>query len=126
MIYLEQNKINPVILQLTQNSSLLTPDYLFEFTDDITPSNILYFTGTDLSSYKCKYNKFDITTTGSTDVNLTSSTININAGSYTYNVYESTGLTTTNLYVSATTGCIIATGKVIVNGNNPSLASIYQ
>lgn len=126
MIYLEQNLVNPVILQLTQNSNLLTPSYLFEFINDITPSNILYFTGTDLSSYKCKYNKFDITLTGSSNVNLTGSTININPGSYTYNVYEATGLTSNNLVISATTGCLIAKGKVIVVGDNPSIASIYQ
>jgi|688.fasta_scaffold388270_2 hypothetical protein len=125
MIYLEQNTNNTVILQLTQNSNLINPDYLFQFTNDISLSD-LFFTGIDNSSYKCKYNSFDITTTGSTNVNLTGSTINISPGSYTYTIYESTGLTSSNLAISATTGCVIAKGKVIVVGDNPSLSSIYQ
>jgi hypothetical protein len=126
MIYLLQNQTNTVILELTQNSNLLTPSYLFEFINDITPTNIVYFTTPDLSSYCSRYNKFEVTLTGNTSTNLTGGTININPGGYTYNIYEATGLTLNNLVVSATTGCIVQTGIAVINGDNPSLASIYQ
>ncbi len=123
MIYLLQNQTNTVILELTQNSNLLSPSYLFEFINDITPSNIVYFTTPDLSTYCTRYNKFEVTLTGNTSTNYTGGTININPGGYTYNIYESSAVT---LSVSATTGCVVQTGIAVVNGNNPSLASIYQ
>lgn len=124
MIFLNKDSINTVIIELTLESSLLNPYYLFEFTNEIKPSEITYFTGTDLSNYKCRYNRFEITETGSTYTNLTASTVNLLTGSYTYNVYEMTS--PTNLAVSGTTGIVINTGKVIVEGIDTELNPIYR
>lgn len=123
MIYLDKDTTNEVILELTSVSSLLLPEYLFKFTNDVNPNNITYFTGTDLSTYKCRYNRFQVIETGSTYVNLTASTVNLISGSYTYDIYEATG---TTLSVSATTGEIISTGKVIVNGTDTNIPDVYK
>lgn len=123
MIYIEKNSINSSILELTSVSSLINPSYLFEFINDMNPNQLTYFTGIDLSNFKCRYNRFNITETGSTYTNYTASTINLRTGSYQYNVYESTAST---LSVSATTGIVISTGKTLVVGVDTDINSIYR
>jgi hypothetical protein len=81
------------------------------------------FNAPDLSTFKCRYNRFDIIESGSTYVNLTGGTINLIPGSYTYNVYEST---TPTLDISGTTGVVLSTGKVIVNGTDNEIPDIYK
>ncbi len=121
MIYLDKNTSNPVILELTSVSSLLNPSYLFEFKSVLTPTSLTYFTSQDLSSYKCRYNRFDIIE-NNTAIPL-SGQVSLKTGSYIYNVYESTGVT---LSVSATTGRIISTGKGIVVGIDTQLSPVYR
>ncbi len=123
MINLQKDTANTVILELTSVSTLLNPYYLFEAINDMQPTNITYFTGTDLSTYKCRYNRFTITETGTTYVNLTGGTINLITGSYKYNIYEASAST---LSVSATTGSIISTGKLIVDGEDTELPEVYR
>lgn len=123
MMYINKNTSNDVILELTSVSSLLSPNYLFKLTQDTDVSNITYFTGTDLSTFKCRYNRFEVIETGTTYVNLTASTVNLRSGSYRYDVYESTAST---LSVSATTGTIISTGKAIVNGIDNEIPLVYR
>lgn len=124
MMYLNKFAVNPVILELTSVSSLINPHYLFEMVNDINPSHITYFTGQDISTYLCRYNRFDITVTGATDAVPLSGIVSLVSGSYTYNVYESTGAT---LSVSATTGRIISGGnKAIVNGIDSDLPEVYR
>lgn len=119
-MYLEKDSNNTVILELTLNSSLVTPYYLFSFSSDTNYDQILNFTGPDTSTYKCRYNKFDIIETGSTYTNLTASTVNLRTGSYSYQVYESS---TPTLSLSATTGRVIYSGKVFVNGVDNDIPS---
>lgn len=124
MIYINKNSENIAILELTLISSLPNSYYLFEFINDIYPSEVTYFTGTDLSSYKCRFNRFNIIETGNTYVNLTASTVNLRSGSYTYNVYESSAMT---LSVSATTGAPISSGcKAVVNGQDFEFSNVYR
>jgi len=123
MIYLEQNTINPVILRLTSNSYLNSPNYLFEFKNDMSPNDKVYFIGIDLSSFKCAYNNFNITLTGTSSINLSAATINLRTGSYTYKVYESV---TPTLDVNNTTGRIIDTGKVYVEGDDVDVSDVYK
>ncbi len=121
-MYLYKNQLNTVILELTLSSSLLNPNYLFEVISDMNPTSILYFTASDLSSYKCRYNRFNIIVTGST-ANYTAGTFNLLSGSYKYNIYESSAITTS---ISATTGRIISTDKLIVYGIDQEIASVYR
>lgn len=123
MIYLDKNSHNQTILELTLSSSLVSPNYLFEFINDIQPNNITYFTATDLSTFKCRYNRFDIVESGSTYSNPYIGVVNLLSGGYTYNVYESSGST---LNISGTTGQIISTGKGFVNGIDTELPEVYR
>lgn len=123
MINLQKDTENTVILELTSVSTLLNPYYLFEAINDMQPTNITYWTATDLSTYKCRYNRFTITETGSTYVDLTGGTINLLTGSYKYNIYEASAST---LSVTGTTGNIISTGKLIVDGEDTELPEVYR
>lgn len=122
-MYLNQDSENIVILELTLNSTLMQPSYLFAFTSDTNYNEVLFFTGIDTSSFKCRYNKFNIIETGSTYVNLTASTVDLRSGSYSYKVYESA---TPTLELSATTGRVIYSGKVYVNGDDNDIPLIYR
>jgi len=121
MIYLEQNITNTVILELTSVSSLLNPYYVFNFSNDIYPQQNTTFTTNDLSNFRCRYNLFQITLTGNTNTNLLNATLNLDGGQYTYTVYE-TPISGSTVITGLTS---ISTGKVVVNGGNPSLNSIY-
>jgi hypothetical protein len=123
MIFLNKDSLNTVILTLTENSSLLNPNYIFEFINEMDLNSVI-FSAPDLSTYKCRYNRFEIQETGSTFTNNINGIINLNrSGFWQYNVYETTGST---LQLSATTGIIIETGKVFVNGIDNQIPSIYQ
>ena len=121
MIYLEQNITNTVILELTSVSSLLNPYYVFNFSNDIYPQQNTLFTTNDLSGFKCRYNLFEITLTGASNTNLLDGILNLDGGQYTYTVYE-TPLSGSTVITGLTS---ISTGKVVVNGGNPSLSAIY-
>lgn len=114
MIYLIKDKINPVVLTLSELSQVTNPHYLFEFIYEanLTPEPI-YFTTTDESLAINRYNLFNIeeSSTGSTSGG-TSVAISLMSGQYTYNIYESSAST---LSVSATTGNVIETGRMVVD-----------
>ena len=113
MIYLERNTINKVVLTLSETSTLVDPYYLFEFIPEFSESNSIFFTTDDLSVATFRYNLFDIelSSTGSTSGG-TSVALNLVPGQYKYKVYEGTGQT---LSISATTGNVVETGRMIVD-----------
>ncbi len=119
MIVINKNQSNLNILELTSSSSLLNPNYLFEFENDLNKS-LTYFTAQDMSNFKCRYNSFNIID-DTTPIPL-SGQVSLLTGMYTYNVYEASAVT---LSVSATTGVVIQTGKAIVNGDN-NVSSVYK
>lgn len=136
MIYINKNSLNNVVLTLSESSILTNPYYLFEFINDWqleeNPTSI-FFTTPDISNYTERYNLFQITesTTGSTSggSNVSLSLVN---GQYNYNVYESSAST---LSISATTGVIIESGRMVVgdviqslndNTNNSPSLNIYD
>ena len=119
MIYITKNTNNKIVLTLCETSRLTNPFYLFEFTNEyILESNPIYFTTPNLSSNQQRYDLFNLiesvigSTTGGNDVALS-----LTSGQYRYNVYEASALT---LSISATTGQIIETGRMIVESiDNP-------
>ena len=124
MINLNKNSNNIVVLTLTEKSTLLTPYYLFSFTSTTKFDNIVNFIATDTSTYKSRYNQFNIIESGTTYVNLTGGTINLNPnGMWDYTIYEQTS--PTNLQISGTTN-IVEVGKVIVNGVDNSIPPVYR
>lgn len=114
MIYITKDNINPVVLTLSETNSIANPHYLFEFIYEanLTPEPI-YFTTDDESLAINRYNLFNIeeSSTGSTSGG-TSVSLSLMAGQYTYNVYVSSAST---LSVSATTGSVIETGRMVVD-----------
>ena len=123
MIFLTKNQSNTVILTLTEESRLLTPTYIFEFTNDMDKNQVI-FSSPDLSTFKCKYNRFEITESGSTYTNLSGGTINLNrVGFWDYKVYETSGST---IALSATTGRVLEQGKVYVNGVANDVLPAYR
>jgi hypothetical protein len=113
MIYLERNIINRVVLTLSETSTLVSPFYLFEFIPEFSQSNSIFFTTSDLSPSTFRYNLFDIklSSTGSTSGG-TNVALNLVPGQYQYKVYESTGQT---LSISATTGNVVESGRMVVD-----------
>lgn len=111
MIYLEKNTINKFVLTLTESSKLMNPFYLFEFKADFNPiKEPIYFSTPDESLSTCRYNLFRLEESDSGSITGgTSVALSLEAGQYTYNVYEATAST---LSVSATTGTIIETGRM--------------
>jgi hypothetical protein len=124
MINIDKNSSNIVVATLTEKSTLLTPNFLFSFSSTTDVDNVVNFMATDTSQYKSRYNIFVVIETGTTFVNLTGGTINLTPpGMWDYNIYESTGVT---LSISATTGNILETGKVIVNGEDLTIPEVYR
>ena len=123
MIFLTKNQSNTVILTLTEESRLLTPTYIFEFTNDMDKNQVI-FSSPDLSTFKCKYNRFEITESGSTYTNLSGGTINLNrVGFWNYRIFETSGST---IALSATTGRVLEQGKVYVNGVANDVLPAYR
>jgi hypothetical protein len=124
VILINENTSNTVILTLSEKTTLINVNYLFEVYNDMT--NIYkYFIAQDISTNKGRYNEFNIIE--STMENLLGGRINlITEGFYKYNVYEqasSTNLDPTlalNLidkgklkFVKATTSNVVYTGNQI-------------
>lgn len=117
MIYIQKNSINNFVLTLSESSHLSNPNYLFEFTNEyILNSTPIYWTQVDTSSYPSRYNMFELVEneTGST-TGGTANALSLISGQYNYNVYESTAST---LSISATTGRIIESGRMVVAEEN--------
>jgi len=124
MINLDKNSNNLVVLTLTEKSTLLNPNYLFSFTSTTNYNNVVNFIATDTSTYKSRYNRFNIIESGTTFTNLTGGTINLNPnGMWDYTIYEQ--ISPTNLQISGTTG-VVEVGKVIVNGVDISIPDVYR
>lgn len=82
MIHLTKGQTNTIILTLTEKQLLISPNYLFVFTNR-SSNNIIKFVvlnTSDLSLYKDRYNEFSIVT----NISFSSAL----EGQYTYEVYE--------------------------------------
>ncbi len=122
MISLQRNVINTVVLTLTEKSSLLNPHYLFHLRYCSNLSINKYFIANDLSSYKSRYNLFEITE--HSIENLTGGTVSLNSGMWDYFIYEQ--VDPHNLDLSGTTGQIIEQGKAIIEGVDNSIHEVYR
>jgi hypothetical protein len=85
MIYLIKNTINTVPLALNDRSTSTLYDVLFEFTNDIT-GQVIYFSSTDISTTKGRYNLFTIQETSS--VNYYQGKVELTEGTWKYKAYE--------------------------------------
>jgi len=107
-----------MILTLTENCTLTSPYYLFEFKSDVTYESVC-FIAADISTHQERYNEFLITETSGTP-NLTSGTIELNpTGTWTYRVFEQTSSSNLNPSLADNT-TPIEIGKVKVKGTETS------
>ena len=91
MIRLTKGQTQSIILTLTEKQLLTNPNYLFVFTNR-SSNNVIKFVvlnASDVSLYKDRYNEFNIVT----NTNFASAL----EGQYTYEVYEQTSTTNTNI-----------------------------
>lgn len=102
MIYLKQDTVNNIALTLNEKNTLTGDTYNFNFRHVDTNVQV-NFSGTDLSWCPYRFNRFLITLTGATDVNLSASTVNLLNGFHDYTV--------TNI-----SGDTLETGVVLVSG----------
>jgi hypothetical protein len=91
MIHLTKGETNTIVMTLTEKQLLTNPNYLFVFTNR-SSNNVIKFVvlnASDVSLYKDRYNQFNIVT----NTNFASAL----EGQYTYEVYEQTSTTNTNI-----------------------------
>jgi hypothetical protein len=91
MIHLTKGETNTIVMTLTEKQLLTNPNYLFVFTNR-SSNNVIKFVvlnASDVSLYKDRYNEFNIVT----NTNFASAL----EGQYTYEVYEQTSTTNTNI-----------------------------
>jgi hypothetical protein len=91
MIHLTKSETNTIVMTLTEKQLLTNPNYLFVFTNR-SSNNVIKFVvlnASDTSLYKDRYNEFSIVT----NTNFSSAL----EGQYTYEVYEQTSTSNTNI-----------------------------
>jgi hypothetical protein len=91
MIHLTKGETNTIVMTLTEKQLLTNPNYLFVFTNR-SSNNIIKFVvlnASDVSQYKDRYNEFSIVTNTNFATAL--------EGQYTYEVYEQTSTSNTNI-----------------------------
>lgn len=116
MIIINKNSNNTFQLTLTENITLSSPNYLFEFKSDIS-NEAVCFIASDTSAYQERYNEFTVTETSGTNI-LTSGTITLEPmGLWTYRVFEQTSATNLNPSLANNT-TPLEIGKVRVKGNS--------
>lgn len=88
-IVIEQNTVNNVILMLTDNTTISSPIFVFEFINDFNLSSKI-FNSADLSNFICSYNRFEIEEVPLIDEDLLNGKVNLKTtGFWTYNIYQS-------------------------------------
>jgi hypothetical protein len=91
MIHLTKSETNTIVMTLTEKQLLTNPNYLFVFTNR-SSNNVIKFVvlnASDVSQYKDRYNEFSIVTNTNFATAL--------EGQYTYEVYEQTSTSNTNI-----------------------------
>ena len=87
MININQGEANTVVLTLSENVTLSTPYYLFEFTNAQATSIIKRFNASDTSCNTTRFNEFTITEDSTED--LDNGTVELKyEGQWYYTVYE--------------------------------------
>lgn len=116
MIQVIKNQANTVVVTLKEKQTLTNPDFLFEFTHDIT-GQVKLFTAVDTSAYTDRFNSFTITD-NTTELPY-SGQMNFNEGYHSYKVYEMNNASPVDLDPdNAVT--VLETGKVEVIDDSAS------
>jgi len=121
MILINKNQNNTIILTVTEKATLLSPTFLFKFTNDLTKESV-FFISQNISNYKYRYDEFVITETSGV-INPLTGIINLNpTGFWKYEIFEQNS--TTNLLESLS-GNKLENGKVKVIGTE-TVKTVYN
>jgi hypothetical protein len=128
MIYLNKNTTNSIILTLSESTDIVSPNFLFELTNNYTTTpEPIYFTTPDISLFTERYNKFILT-----DDDITGSTIggnnislNLKNGEWKYTIYVTTIVIDINT-IDWNDYTEIETGRMIVNGLDTNIDPRYN
>lgn len=93
VILINENSSNTVILTLSEKTTLVGANYLFDVYNDMTKVH-KYFIAQDISTNKLRYNEFTITESV-TELPLVGQINLVNEGFYKYDIYEQ--VSSTNL-----------------------------
>jgi hypothetical protein len=129
MITINKNSINKIALTLTEKSQLTGTTYNLFVFENAESGEKKIFTATDTSSYKQRYNEFQVIESATTE-NLLIGVVHItgNTSQLTYSIYESSNPFSSNtLSITATTATILETGRVLLNGieSDQTINSVY-
>lgn len=115
MILINKNSSNEVVLTLSEKTSITSPTYLFEFTNDSTKQTKVFISA-DYSNNKERFNVFNIIETA-TEVPLTGR-VSLTVGDWKYKIYQQAS--TTNLVVANASG-LVENGRVEVKGTETNI-----
>lgn len=130
MITINKNTSNLVALTLTEKSQLTGTTFnLFVFTNESSDLTKI-FTAADTSTHKDRYNLFIIVESDTNAEDLLTGNIYMtgNTSQWSYEIYESaTAFSSNTLSITATTGTILESGRVLMEGNqaNNTINEIY-
>ena len=121
MIYITKGQANTVVLTLNEKATATSHDWLFEFINDVTGETIA-FTAFELSTSTDRYNMF--TFTESTTQNLYNGTVSLEAGFWSYSVFEMASTSPVSL-VKANALATVETGKVWVYDSTANPKTVF-
>lgn len=114
MIYIKKDKENKCVFTLTEKSTMDSP-YILSLYSNANRDVKLMFLNEDKSMNTLRYNQYNITEVEIDDEDLEDQLINLQIGTYDYQVYQTP--TPTLLDISGLDNShIIETGKLVVIG----------
>jgi len=128
MIYIEKQKRNKIILELSCLLPAIYEYFLFEFIyEGDTNRYSRYWYSTNLSGAKCRYDLFQLieNSTGTDSINNINPILLI-PGQYKYNVYADVNPVDYNDITPFLNNGIISTGRMVVKGTTPFLDPVYD
>lgn len=135
MIYINKNDINEIYLTLSESTTLVNPNYLFQFDyDSLSTRNPIYYYTYDLSTSTNRYNKFilvDNSLTGTSSSTQSSvgftASFNLKAGQWTYTIYATDlPIDVYNLVGVTASSNIVEIGRMLVDGIDTSIDIRYN
>lgn len=110
MINLKTGITNSVIFHASQMfADNLARDYAFRVLN-VDNQDVTWFTNDNISPAIGRYDEVEVILSGTPDIQ--NGVINLERNQYTYEVYQLTG---SSLTISATTGVVLETGKLVVD-----------
>ncbi len=119
MINIQRGMTNSCVFTLTENVTIVSPNFILEVYSNQDHNTKLMWLNDDVSPDLIRYNQYEIVETSTED--LTDQRISLDSGTYDYRVWQ-TGLTALSLTMSTS---VVESGKITVTGT-VSTPSVYE